>query len=50
MLARVDGDSPLDYIAEPRHESAVRRIARRLILDPPADPAVALALATDSGS
>ncbi len=45
MLARVDGDSPLDYIAAPAHVAAIRSLARRLILDPPASPALALALA-----
>lgn len=46
MLARVDGDSPLDYIAAPDHVRAVRAIARRLILDAPAAPGLALELAS----
>ena len=42
MLARVDGDSPLDYIVDPSHEEAVRRTARMLILRPPSDAEAAL--------
>jgi 5-methylthioribose kinase len=41
MLARVDGDSPLDYIDDPVHAATVRRIARKLILEPPNNPHVA---------
>ncbi len=50
MLARLDGDSPLDYIAAPAHVEAIRAMARRLILDPPSAPAVALALAKGTSS
>ncbi len=49
MLARVDGDSPLDYIAAPDHVAAIRAIARRLILDPPADPNDVLGLVGEGG-
>ena len=47
MLARVDGDSPLDYVAAPQHSKVIRVIARRLILDPPANPREALDLVND---
>jgi 5-methylthioribose kinase len=50
MLARVDGDSPLDYIAAPEPIKAIRTIARRLILAPPAAPSVALELAKEATS
>lgn len=50
MLARLDGDSPLDHIAAPAHVEAIRAMARRLILDPPSAPAVALALAKGTSS
>jgi aminoglycoside phosphotransferase (APT) family kinase protein len=34
MLARVDGKSPVDYLA-PNQQSVVRELARRWIIDPP---------------
>jgi aminoglycoside phosphotransferase (APT) family kinase protein len=35
FLARVDGKSPVEYITEDIQRDAVRRIARRLLLNPP---------------
>jgi aminoglycoside phosphotransferase (APT) family kinase protein len=35
FLARVDGKSPVEYITEDTQRDAVRRVARRLLLDPP---------------
>jgi Ser/Thr protein kinase RdoA (MazF antagonist) len=34
FLARVDGKSPVEYITEDRHRDKVRRVARRLLVDP----------------
>jgi tRNA A-37 threonylcarbamoyl transferase component Bud32 len=34
FLARVDGKSPVEYITEDRHRDKVRRVARRLLIDP----------------
>jgi aminoglycoside phosphotransferase (APT) family kinase protein len=35
FLARVDGKSPVEYLTEDTQRDAVRRVARRLLLDPP---------------
>jgi aminoglycoside phosphotransferase (APT) family kinase protein len=35
LLARVDGKSPVEYITKDADRDKVRRVARRLILDPP---------------
>jgi aminoglycoside phosphotransferase (APT) family kinase protein len=35
LLARVDGKSPVEYITEERQRDPVRRVARRLLRDPP---------------
>jgi aminoglycoside phosphotransferase (APT) family kinase protein len=35
FLARVDGKSPVEYIKEEAHRDKVRRVARRLLVDPP---------------
>jgi aminoglycoside phosphotransferase (APT) family kinase protein len=35
LLARVDGTSPVDYLAEDRQREAVRRIGRRLLTERP---------------
>jgi 5-methylthioribose kinase len=36
LLARIDGKSPAEYIAEPTLQARVRQFARRLITSPPA--------------
>jgi aminoglycoside phosphotransferase (APT) family kinase protein len=35
FLARVDGKSPVEYITEDAQRDAVRRVARRLLMNPP---------------
>lgn len=35
MIARVDGKSPVDYLAEPAQQQRAREFARSLLLDPP---------------
>ena len=35
FLARVDGKSPVEYVTEDTQRDAVRRVARRLLLEPP---------------
>jgi 5-methylthioribose kinase len=37
MLARIDGTSPVDYLPEVPRREAVRRVGRRLLLEPPRD-------------
>jgi aminoglycoside phosphotransferase (APT) family kinase protein len=34
MLARIDGKSPVEYLTDDRQKDAVRRFARRLLVDP----------------
>lgn len=36
FLARVDGKSPAEYLTDPAQKDRVRRVARALLLDPPA--------------
>ncbi|WP_395676076.1 phosphotransferase family protein [Inquilinus sp.] len=36
FLARVDGKSPAEYLTDPAQKDQVRRVARALLLDPPA--------------
>jgi aminoglycoside phosphotransferase (APT) family kinase protein len=38
FLARVDGKSPVEYLTVESDKDRVRRVARRLLLAPPADP------------
>jgi aminoglycoside phosphotransferase (APT) family kinase protein len=35
LLARMDGKSPVEYIAEPERKEQIRRFARRLMTNPP---------------
>lgn len=35
LLARVDGKSPVEYITDDTQRQTVRRVARRLLIDPP---------------
>ena len=35
LLARVDGKSPVEYVSEESQREQVRRVARRLLFDPP---------------
>lgn len=37
LLARVDGKSPVEYLTEERDRARVRRAARALLMEPPAD-------------
>lgn len=38
VMARIDGDSPVDYLEPPARRAAAFALGRRLLLDPPADP------------
>lgn len=38
LLARVDGKSPVEYLTRERDGDTLRRIARRLLVEPPNDP------------
>ena len=42
MLARIDGDSPVEYLDAEPHRSAARNAARSLIADPPRSLALAV--------
>jgi 5-methylthioribose kinase len=37
LLARIDGTSPVEYLPQELRREAVRRLGRRLLLDPPPD-------------
>ena len=47
LLARVDGTSPVEYLPEEPKREAVRRLARRLLLQPPKGIADVLQLADE---
>jgi hypothetical protein len=36
LLARVDGKSPVEYVTEEAQKARVRRVARALLVTPPA--------------
>ncbi len=46
VIARIDGDSPVDYLDAPRRRNAVA-LGRRLLLEAPADPAEGVAWALE---
>ena len=47
MLARIDGKSRVEYITDEPTQNLVRKLARRLLLSPPRDPAAALQQISD---